>query len=26
MVGGISTIFFQCHQITYDLAKKAERC
>ncbi|WAK02308.1 neuraminidase-like domain-containing protein [Methylobacter sp. YRD-M1] len=26
MVGDISTIFFQCYQITYDLAKKAERC
>ena len=26
MVGDISTIFFQCYQMTYDLAKKAERC
>jgi hypothetical protein len=26
MVGGISTLFFQCYQMTYDLAKKAERC
>lgn len=26
MVGEISTIFFQCYQMTYDLAKKAERC
>lgn len=26
MVGDISTIFFQCYQMTYDLAKQAERC
>jgi hypothetical protein len=26
MVGDISAIFFQCYQIAYDLAKKAERC
>ena len=26
MVGGISTVFFQCYQLAYDLAKKAERC
>lgn len=26
MVGEISAIFFQCYQMTYDLAKKAERC
>lgn len=26
MAGGISTIFFQCYQMTYDLAKQAERC
>jgi hypothetical protein len=26
MVGDISTVFFQCYQMTYDLAKKAERC
>ena len=26
MQGEISTIFFQCYQMTYDLAKKAERC
>ncbi|CAN5845087.1 hypothetical protein BH18ACI4_BH18ACI4_08600 [soil metagenome] len=26
MVGGISGIFFQCYQMTFDLAKQAERC
>lgn len=26
MQGEISTIYFQCYQMTYDLAKKAERC
>jgi hypothetical protein len=26
LVGDISTIFFQCYQMAYDLAKKAERC
>ena len=26
MIGDISTVFFQCYQIAYDLAKKAERC
>jgi hypothetical protein len=26
MQGEISAIFFQCYQMTYDLAKKAERC
>ncbi len=26
MAGGISSIFFQCYQMTYDLAKQAERC
>ncbi len=25
MVGGISTVFFQCYQMAYDWAKKAER-
>jgi len=24
--GSISTLFFQCYQMTYDLAKQAERC
>jgi receptor-binding and translocation channel-forming TcA subunit of Tc toxin/virulence plasmid A protein len=26
MQGEISSIYFQCYQMTYDLAKKAERC
>jgi hypothetical protein len=26
MTGNISAIFFQCYQMTYDLAKQAERC
>ncbi|MER9203435.1 neuraminidase-like domain-containing protein [Mesorhizobium sp. M0933] len=26
MAGDISTVFFQCYQMAYDLAKKAERC
>ena len=25
-VGSISALFFQCYQLTYDLAKQAERC